>query len=379
MYWLNVKTDNWIILNENNTVLCICDSKNYSTVRTLSASLKKHLFKENIEKSKDKELCIINKIGDDNEFCKYLVKYFIKNDNDTNNKNDTNNDTNNNINNINIDMSSLKMNGYNKKKLLVLIQYYNKKKEECIICSFCDKKLSSEYCKKIHEDKYCKSKNQYGIELENQFLKKENVNLKTENSILKDQLKSCHPIININQTNNITQNNIQNNINVLSKKDKLNIYYNKTVDIDTFIDKYKNDPKYQLTAQEAEVLLDILDFNGYIGYSNGLSTYLKSKCSLIFNDIHNDTGIEEQSILPFVNNDAKHRTHYEKNESSWVVVKNDEKIKTILSISSGQLYIHHNKNVILNSRETKMVINNLLGKSDLNHLHFSEPAIEEAK
>jgi hypothetical protein len=240
--------------------------------------------------------------------------------------------------------------------------------KDILVCEYCNKNFSSNRSKRIHLDNYCKSKDQYGIELENKILKKENVNLKTENSLLKDQLKDqikdqkVQPII-INQTNNI-----QTNINILTKKDKLNTYYNKTIDMDTFIDKYKNDPKYQLTSREAEVLLDILDFNGYIGYSNGLSTYLKNKCDLIFNDIHNNPDFEEQSILPFINNDTKHRTHYEKNKSSWVVVKNDENLKEILSISNEQLYNHHNKNAVFNSRETKMVINNLLKKNDLGQL-----------
>ncbi len=350
-YWLNTKMKNWMYLCLDDSILCICDTDNYSKATNLGNAFKKCFCKDN-----DCEF-IIESINDDDKLGICLIKNFIKNE----------------IVLDCIDVSVFKVftiNGYSKSKLLDIIKYSYKNMKDILVCEYCNKSFSSNRCKRIHLDKYCKSKDQYGIELENKILKKENVNLKTENSILKDQLKEqkVQPIINITQTNNIQNQNIQTNINISTKKDKLNTYYDKTIDMDTFIDKYKNDPKYQLTSREAEVLLDILEFNGYIGYSNGLSTYLKNKCDLIFNDIHNNPDLEEQSILPFINNDTKHRTHYEKNKSSWVVVKNDENLKEILLISNNQLYNHHNKNAIFNSRETKMVINNLLKKTDLGQL-----------
>ena len=66
-------------------------------------------------------------------------------------------------------------------------------------------------------------------------------------------------------------------------------------------------------------------------------------------------------------------------DSSWIIVKNDEKLKKILSISNNHLYNHHNKNAIFNSRETKMVINNLLKKTDLCQLDFTDSSIEDSK
>jgi hypothetical protein len=358
-YWLNSKMSKWLYMYVDGVLMCICESDKYNKVTRLGNSFKRYFCKESEYK------LIINNIEDNYELGKCIIKNFLKSEFV--------------LDNVDVSVFSLfNMNGYCKSQLLEIIKYSYKNVCKELICEYCNKKFSSVQSKRIHINKSCKCKDKFGNDLEINMLKTENVNLKTENSILKDQLKVQHHIINITQTqniqtqniqtNNIQTNNIQNNINMLSKRDKLNKYYSKSVDMDTFIDKYKNDPKYQLTSKEAEVLLDVLEFNGYIGYSNGLSVYLKDKCTLIFNDIHNNEEMGEESILPFVNNDTKYRTHYEKSESDWIVVKNDEKLKKILSISNSHLYNHHNKNAIFNYKETKMVINNLLKKTDICQL-----------
>lgn len=366
-YWLNTKTCKWLYKYIGNDILVIFNTSNYNRIDNLSNGLKRHFFQD--IHTDLKQYISMQTIKNDIEFGKCLIKYFM----------------------TDIDLQSvidttifkwITMNGYIKNKLLNIIISTNKEIEQSYICSYCSKQFSSIQYKNNHSNKCGLSKN-------NQQMMLEMNELKNENKMLKEKLKNNEqPIINITQnTNNIQisideiqnniqngQNNIQNNINLVTKKDKLNFYYKDTVDIDTFIDKYKNDPKYQLTYHEAQVLLEILELNGYIGYGNGLSSYLKDKCLLIFNDINinNNNTENTQGILPFVNNDSQFRTHYEKNNTSWIVVKNDEKIKKILHAASNQLYNHHNKNPTLNSRETKSVINAILKKADISSLQLNE-------
>ncbi len=366
-YWLNTKTNKWLYKYIGNDLLVIFMTSSYNRIDNLSNGLKRHFFQDiHIDL---KQNISLQTIKNDIEFGKILIKYFM-NDIDLQNIIDTS------------IFQWITMYGYLKNKLLNIIISTNKEIEKNYICSYCSKHFSSIQYKNSHVNKCSLSKN-------NEQMMLEMNELKNENKILKKKLKNNdQPIINITQnTNNIKisidehnniqnniqngENNIQNNINLVTKKDKLNFYYKDTVDIDTFIDKYKNDPKYQLTYHEAQVLLEILELNGYIGYGNGLSSYLKDKCLLIFNDINNNTTKSNQAILPFVNNDTQFRTHYEKNNTSWIVVKNDEKIKKILTAASNQLYNHHNKNPTLNSRETKSVINAILKKTDIAELELN--------
>lgn len=167
-----------------------------------------------------------------------------------------------------------------------------------------------------------------------------------------------------NITNNIT--NITNNIiiNNLSKLDKLNLFFNDTIDFDTFLDKYQNDPKYKLTFEETKILLENSEMNGYKSFINDLSYYLKKKYKLQLEDFSdNKECSNDVSVLPFINYDINYRTHYEKFLKEWKVCSMDDKMKKLISISNSHIYEHHNKLVLLCTRENKSVVNGLLKNS----------------
>jgi hypothetical protein len=361
-YWLNTKTSEWLYIISNNDLLCIFNSDNYNRTDMVSYIIKKNLFAQNQDIFK--QLFTIHTIKDELDLGKYLIKYFI-NDNL--------------LDNIDITVFKiLNISGYSKHKLLSIINFTNSITNKSLTCSYCSKKFSTPISKTNHENKFCSTKNNYTTEMKIN-------NLENENKILKEKLKNKkkkelieNPIINITNNNNIQisidkQNNIiNNNINLITKKDKLNHFYKDTIDIDTFIEKYKTVSKYQLTYEESDALLTVLE-NSYINYSIGLFNYLKNKYSMVFNDINpnKEQNNIKQNILPFILSDSSLRTHYEKNQDSWNIVKNNDNIKKLITESNNQVYNHHNKSPLLTSSEMKKVSNSLLREStDISKLDF---------
>ncbi len=347
-YWLNTKTINWLFRIIDNDFLCICLTNNYTRTDALAKAIKKKFFDN--EQIDFKEVFNINFIKDENDLGKCLIKYFI---------NETVLD--------NIDITIFKLFtivGYSKSKLLSIIINANLSLKNTMICCYCSKKFSSIRTKTTHENKSC-------IENKLNNLQIKNNNLENENKILKEKIKNDNHIINI--TNNITQNNItNNNINLITKKDKLNHFYKDTIDMDTFIEKYKTVSKYQLTYEESDALLTVLEHN-YNNYSSGLFNYLKNKYSMVFNDINQNKEQNniKQNILPFILSDATLRTHYEKNQNSWNIVKNNDNIKKLITESNNQVYNHHNKSPLLTSSEIKKISNSILREStDISKLDF---------
>ena len=184
------------------------------------------------------------------------------------------------------------------------------------------------------------------------------------------------PHVAFNQLNQIGINNNQINImnyngKLHSKKDKLNLYFNNTIDFDTFIEKYKQDSRYQLTYDETKVLLENAEHLGINSYGHGLYTYLKKKC-LQMNELPNNT--PDELIMPFVNTDSNLRSHYEMTKDGWSRITSDDKIKKLVVISNDHIYTHHKKFIPLTSRQKQSVTNILLRKSDfkLAELNFIE-------
>jgi hypothetical protein len=345
--WLDINTIQWLFIEINNFFLSIFTTDKYSRTAILSNTIKKKIFQNNLTNFKNS--FIIHLIKDDLEFGKYLLKHFI------NQKI---------IDNIDVTIFKIfTINGYTNHKLLSIIKTANSKIKLSLTCSFCSKQFSTTNYRDNHEKNICSKQNDIINQLTN------------ENKVLKQKIKhnkSEQSIINITQNNIIQNANTINNIQILSKKQKLDHYYPDTIDIDTFITKYKNEPKYQLTYDEAQSLLDVLEFNGYLSYANGLTYCIKQKCKMIFNDINQDTNKKQQAILPFVMSDAQLRTHFQKNNQSWNIVKNTENIKKILNESNNQLYKHHHKNALFSSKDTKKVINNILRHTDITQLQFTQ-------
>ena len=276
-----------------------------------------------------------------------------------------------------------------------------KQKKLNLQCSFCIKSFSYSSSAKRHEKKcinnpdrsILKIKELEITNLKNELEKtKQLLDLKKYESIpskTTETINTSTNIVNGNITNIINTINVTNNIvlnNNMSKMEKLNFYCKDTIDFDTFLDKYQNDPKYKLTFEETKILLENSEMNGYRSFINDLSFYLKKKYKLQFEDFSNNTDkicTSDASILPFINNDVNYRTHYEKFLEEWKVCSMDAKIKKLIAISNNHIYEHHNKLVLLCNRENKSVVNGLLKNSSFeivdNYLTKLQDCLEQSK
>ena len=205
--------------------------------------------------------------------------------------------------------------------------------------------------------------------------------LESQQEIIKIMQNKTVPHVAFNQLNQIGINN--NHINITNhngkipnKKDKLNLYFNNTIDFDTFIEKYKQDSRYQLTFEESRTLLENAEHSGINSYGHGLYTYLKKKCLQMTESPNNtnNTNTTDEIIMPFVNTDSNLRSHYEMTKEGWTRITSDDKIKKLVVISNDHIYTHHKKFIPLTSRQKQSVTNILLRKSDFKmaELNFIE-------
>ena len=171
---------------------------------------------------------------------------------------------------------------------------------------------------------------------------------------------------NINNTTNTTNNvNIQINNNYKSKRDKLNENLCDGITLDMFLENYRNNPDFEITKDEAKILLENSENLGIISYSEGLFTCLKKKYSLQLEKIKGIKQKYYEVILPFICSDVNLRTHFEFNNNEWNLVNSNDKLKSIVSISDQQIFKHHNRFVCYSSKRGKnTVVNVFLRKSD---------------
>ena len=283
--------------------------------------------------------------------------------NQTKNKNKELNNTNNNnvINNNNTNN--------NLKEIFNYKDQSQSKKKDDLKCNYCKKDFSKLSNVKRHE-KNCKqnlNNNNLLIKiqsLETELKLREELEKKNEHIIKLLEKEKEIEYINITNTSN-NLNVIVNNNFTNSKKDKLNLFFENTIDIDTFIDKYQNDPRYKLTEEETKCLLEITEANGYISFANGVFYFLKNKYKLQLEDL-TKTKLDNNDmfVLPFINGDGNCRNHYEKKPEEWAIISSTDKIKKIISISKDQIYNHHNKPIFICGRDTVSTVNTLLRNSD---------------
>lgn len=145
-----------------------------------------------------------------------------------------------------------------------------------------------------------------------------------------------------------------------SKRTELNNYFSDMIDMDTFIENFKD--KYALTFEESRTLLEYYKECGVKSYGMGLFSFLKKKCCKQIEDLTGNT--PETVIMPFVLSDGSLRTHLEKTVEGWINTNSIDKIKRIVIISNDQIYKHHNEYIPLTSHERHYVANSLLKKSD---------------
>jgi hypothetical protein len=231
-----------------------------------------------------------------------------------------------------------------------------------LICLTCNKKYIKQRNLENHAIK-CQLKKSNDIALIKNKLKK----LQLQNQSL--ELKIINNTKNINNIKidkSININTINNNI---SKIENLNINFGDVIDINTFIDNYKN--QYGLTNKQTEILLENYKNGGINSCISSLVYYLKESAIQQYKEIKGKDIPMSDIILPFILSDKCIRDHFEKNDSGkWdktIVVDN---IKKIVGITDDHVYKHHNTHLQLNDQHKKKLINGVLKSSDYSKLNL---------
>ena len=134
-----------------------------------------------------------------------------------------------------------------------------------------------------------------------------------------------------------------------------------------FLENYKNDPQFGISKDEAKTLIENSETMGIISYSEGLFTCIKKKYSLQLEKIKGINKKYYEVILPFICSDVNLRSHFEFNNNEWNLVKSNDKLKNIVSISDQQIFKHHNRFVCYSSKRGRnTVVNVFLRKSDFD-------------
>lgn len=210
---------------------------------------------------------------------------------------------------------------------------------------------------------------------ENEMLKKDVNKMKIQN--LKTKLKMMEKAqteLQLQQinTNNNTINTINNNINnttvnnnnniKISKIQYLNINFSNVLDMNTFLQNYKNN--YSLNSDQTKILLENFENNGINSCISDIIHYLKKSAVQQYKEIKGQDIDINNIILPFLLSDKYVREHFEKStDNTWDKTTAIDNIKKIVSITNDQIFKHHNKYLSLNGSQRKRLINGILKAS----------------
>ncbi len=264
-----------------------------------------------------------------------------------------------------------------------------------LICSICKKEYKYLTSLKKHQvncnqiensslvnDKINELKKDYEYKLEIEKLKLElkTEQLKTEyehkleierlKSELKLKNQECETLkittTNSNNNNKITNNNITNNINI-SKLDFLNTNFCNVLNIDDFIENYKN--TYCLTKEETQILLDNSLMGGLDNCITTLACYLQRIAHKMYIDLKESNLTVTEAIMPILLVDGSARSHYEKNDTKWIRTQSMDKIKVIYNITTDQIFEHHKTHLLYNGYQRKKIQNGILKMCDYARLN----------
>ena len=248
-----------------------------------------------------------------------------------------------------------------------IINYNNKMHTNDInfICKTCNKTYAKQKNLENHEIK-CLLKKHHELSLTYNY----------DNELKKLQLQNQSLELKIiNNTKNINNIKIDKSINIntinnnISKIENLNINFGDVIDINTFIENYKNE--YGLTNKQTETLLENYKNGGINSCISSLVYYLKESAIQQYKEIKGKDIPMSDIILPFILSDKCIRDHFEKTDNGkWdktIVVDN---IKKIVGITDDHVYKHHNTHLQLNYQHKKKLINGVLKSSDYSKLNL---------
>ena len=221
---------------------------------------------------------------------------------------------------------------------------------------------------------------EYKLEIEKLKLKNEQLKNEYEQKLEIEKLKNeyelklknqeCETLkITNNNTNNNNNNKITNNItNInISKLDFLNTNFCNVLNIDDFIENYKN--KYCLTEEETQILLDNSSLGGLENCITTLACYLQRIAHKMYMDVKNSNMTVKEAIMPILLVDGSARSHYEKNETKWIRTPSMDKLKAIYNITNDQIFKHHKRHLLYNGYQRKKIQNGILKMCDYARLN----------
>ncbi len=203
------------------------------------------------------------------------------------------------------------------------------------------------------------------IQKENEQLKQalEIEKLKNELNIIKNSIEIKSVVTNSNNT----INNIVNNVKNVSKIENLNINFGDVIDINTFIENYKNE--YGLTNKQTEVLLINYKENGINSCISSLVYYLKESAIQQYKELKGKEITMANIILPFILSDKYLRDHFEKTiNGNWDKTTVIDNIKRIVGITDDHVFKHQKTYMHLSDAQKKKLVNGLLKASGYSKL-----------
>jgi len=204
------------------------------------------------------------------------------------------------------------------------------------ICEFCNKKFK-------HSNSYYRHCKHYCLQ------RKELLEDKIEIQKLKDEVKNLKESINIKPTNTTnTTNNININTTNYIKNDKvlnyLNSNYGDAIEMDSFINKLKNDTF--LSREMMDCFVTCYNNGGVDSFGSTLVKYLNQICKQL--DIN---------IFPLCCSDSNLRSHKEKNDVGWETVIDTTKIEEIIQNIVTDIFMETGCMIPLDARERKKICN----------------------
>jgi hypothetical protein len=153
----------------------------------------------------------------------------------------------------------------------------------------------------------------------------------------------------------------------MPKLDFLNSNFCNVLNIDDFIDNYKN--KYCLTETETQILLENSSMGGLNNCISTLSCYLQRIAHKMYTELKCENLTVNESIMPIVLVDGSLRSHYEKNDTKWIRTTSMDKLASIYNITNDQIYKHHNKYLAYDSYQKKKIQTGILKANDYARLN----------
>jgi hypothetical protein len=350
-YWIADHCVKWILHKNTTNIYAIVKIGLNTRQDTLVKKLKNKF--ENDPKY-CKNFIKTRNIENNKSLIDFFIKYFANNDKTITKKN----------------FNNIELKGYTTNYILTLIKNTeikddikdNEEEKDAknssilyrkALCSICNKTFSNIYNKNTHEVK-CKLKiknDSVSMKIENFTNRLDAINsnfdkaiknLENKTDVISNTITNIGTINNVNATANIQINNNGNTGKYMSKKDKLNLIKDM-IDIDTFINNYKNNSKYHLSKDEARILIENTEKMGIEGYGKGLYTYLKKKYCLQLEDATDKKYNYYDCILPFISSDTNLRRHYERQSDGWVSISSKDKLNSVVNISDNQIFNHHQR------------------------------------